>query len=53
MWWAVAKFVAVLIASYVINTALAPKQKNSTPEAATEDDWNMPMPDEGTPQCVF
>ena len=40
MWWAVAKFVAVLIASYVINTALAPKQKNSTPEAATEDDWN-------------
>lgn len=30
MWWAVAKFVAVLIASYVINTALAPKQKLHT-----------------------
>ncbi len=27
MWWAVAKFVAVLVASYVINAALAPKQK--------------------------
>jgi hypothetical protein len=32
---------------------LSTKKKNSTPEAATEDDWNMPMPDEGTPQCVF
>ncbi|MFB5082472.1 hypothetical protein [Raoultella sp. C349492] len=53
MWWAVAKFVAVIIASYVLNTALAPKQKSTTPEAATEDDWNMPQPDEGTPQCIF
>lgn len=52
-WGAIAQYVAVLVASYVLNTALAPKSKNSTPEAATEDDWNMPMPDEGTPQCVF
>jgi len=52
-WAAVAKFVAVMVASYVLNTALAPKSKNSTPEASTEDDWNMPQPDEGTPQCIF
>ncbi|MEG7460882.1 hypothetical protein [Serratia marcescens] len=53
MWWAVAKWVATIIASYVINRALTPKPKNNTPEAATENDWNMPMPDEGTPQCIF
>lgn len=51
--WAIAKFVAMLVASYVIATALAPKQKNQGPEAATEEDWNMPQPTEGTPQCVF
>ncbi|VFS33653.1 Uncharacterised protein [Serratia liquefaciens] len=53
MWWAVAKFVAVIVASYVLNTALAPRQKSNTPEAATEDDWNLPEPTEGTPQCIF
>lgn len=53
MWWAVAKWVATIIASYVINRALTLKPKNNTPEAATENDWNMPMPDEGTPQCIF
>ncbi|VFS40138.1 Uncharacterised protein [Serratia liquefaciens] len=46
MWWAVAKFVAVIVASYVLNTALAPRQKSNTPEAATEDDWNLPEPTE-------
>ena len=53
MWFAVAKFVATLVASYLISRALAPKPKNNTPEAATEDDWEMPQPTEGTPQCVF
>ncbi|WP_025121726.1 MULTISPECIES: hypothetical protein [unclassified Serratia (in: enterobacteria)] len=53
MWFAVAKFVATLVASYLISRALAPKPKNTTPEAATEDDWEMPQPTEGTPQCVF
>ncbi|STV07608.1 Uncharacterised protein [Klebsiella pneumoniae subsp. ozaenae] len=37
------------MASYVLNTALAPRQKSNTPEAATEDDWNLPEPTEGTP----
>lgn len=53
MWFAVAKFVATLVASYLISRALAPKPKNNTPEAATEEDWEMPQPTEGTPQCVF
>lgn len=52
-WGAVAKFVASVIASYVLSRALAPKAKNSQPKAATEDNWNMPVPDEGAPQCVF
>lgn len=51
--WAIAKFVAVLVASYVLNQVLAPKQKYNTPEAATFDDWTMPQITEGTPQCVF
>ena len=53
MWLIVAKYVAILVASYLINTALAPKAKSNTPEAATEEDWEMPQPTEGTPQCVF
>lgn len=53
MWWAVAKFVAVIVASYVIARATAKKPKSNRPTAATDDDWNMPVPDEGTPQCIF
>lgn len=53
MWWAVAKFVAVIVASYVIARATAKQPKSNRPTAATEDDWNMPIPDEGTPQCIF
>ena len=52
MWWAVAKFVAVIVASYVIARVTAKQPKSNRPTAA-EDDWNMPVPDEGTPQCVF
>ena len=51
--WAVVRFVAMLVASYVIARVTAPRQKGKQSEAATEDDWNMPIPDEGTPQCVF
>jgi hypothetical protein len=46
-------YVAMMVASYFLNRALAPKPKNQTPEAATEDSWEMPQPVEGTPQCVF
>lgn len=53
MWWTIAQYVGVIVASYFLNRALAPKQKSTRPEAATEDDWNMPQPDESTPQCVF
>lgn len=54
MWWAVAKFVAVIVASYVIARVTTKQPKSSNhPTAATEDDWNMPIPDEGTPQCIF
>lgn len=53
MWFAVAKFVAVIVASYLLNQAMARRNKTSSPAAATEDDFNFPQPDEGTPQCVF
>lgn len=46
-------YVAVMVASFILSKALAPKVKNNTPNAVTEGDWNMPVPDEGTPQCVF
>ena len=53
MWWAVAKFVAVIVASYVIARVTEKQPKSNRPTAATEEDWNMPIPDEGTPQCIF
>ena len=46
-------YIAVIVASYFLNQALAPKSKSSKPAAATEDDWSMPQPEENTPQCVF
>ena len=45
-------YFAVMVASYVVSTALA-KKTNSTTTPATADDWDLPQPDEGTPQCVF
>ncbi|MGU9776199.1 hypothetical protein ACV3J7_07325 [Salmonella enterica] len=53
MFGAIMQFVAVMVASYVLNSALAARNKTTTPEAATSDDWEMPQPEEGTPQCVF
>ena len=50
---AVAKWIAVMVASYLISQALAPKPKNNSPEAATSEDWDFPQADEGTPQCVI
>ena len=51
--WAVVRFVAVMVVSYFVNQALAPRQKNNTPEAVASNDWNFPQIDEGIPQCVF
>lgn len=51
--WAIAKFVAVMVASYVLSTALAPRAKNNAPEAASFEDWDFPQADEGTPQCFI
>ncbi|MGM0939270.1 MAG: hypothetical protein ACQEWL_19305 [Pseudomonadota bacterium] len=53
MWWSVAKFVAVIVASYFLSAINAPKQRSSKPEAASSEDWDYPQPKEGTPQCVF
>jgi hypothetical protein len=50
---AVAKWVAVMVASYLISMALTPKSKSNTPDAAAADDWEFPQADEGTPQCIF
>lgn len=52
MWWAIARFVVVLVASYFLNQALAKKHNNKV-NAATFDDFDYPQPTEGTPQCVF
>lgn len=49
---AIAKWVAIMVASYLIGQALTPKQKNNKPEAAAADDWEFPQAEEGTPQCV-
>lgn len=51
--WAIVRFVAVMVVSYFVNQALAPKQKNNSPEAVNQDDWDFPQVDEGLPQCVF
>lgn len=51
--WAVVKFIAVMVASYLLSMALTPKSKNKGPEAASADEWEFPQADEGTPQCVF
>ncbi|AKO30573.1 hypothetical protein A6046_06765 [[Haemophilus] ducreyi] len=52
--WAVAKYVAVLAVSYLLNQALAPKQRSGQgPEAVSSEEWNFPQAGEGTPQCVF
>ena len=53
MWWAIARFVVVLVASYFLNQALAKKNNNNKINAATFDDFDYPQPTEGTPQCVF
>ena len=53
--WAVVRFVAVMAISYLVNMALAPRSRGSNrgAEAVSENDWNFPQADEGTPQCVF
>ncbi|MBK5072580.1 hypothetical protein I2492_06095 [Budviciaceae bacterium CWB-B4] len=43
----------MVVASYVLSTVLAARNKSNSPDAATEDDWEIPQPYEGTPQCIF
>lgn len=42
---------AMLVASYVITVAFAPKQQEPSPAAF--EDIDIPQVDEGTPQCVI
>ncbi|RLM23707.1 hypothetical protein BIY29_10240 [Brenneria alni] len=51
-YWQVFYYLAVMVASYFINQALA-KNNQTKPEAATADDWDFPQTDEGTAQCIF
>ena len=51
--WATVKFIATMVASYLINQAFARKNNAHGPEAVCEKDWNFPQVAEGTPQCVF
>ena len=44
-------YIAVMIVSYFVGQALAPKMKK--PKPAAFDDFEFPQYDEGTPQCVF
>ncbi|HGE7051778.1 TPA: hypothetical protein ACGCAJ_004771 [Serratia marcescens] len=47
MWWAL----AMLVASVLINAALAPKP--AQPKAGTLEDFDIPQVKEGTPQSVI
>ena len=52
--WAVVRFIAVMALSYLVNQALAPRQRwTQAPEAVSANDWDFPQTDEGVPQCVF
>ncbi|EAS1642605.1 hypothetical protein DR46_12120 [Salmonella enterica] len=41
-----------MVASYFLNQALTKNVQNK-PEAASEDSWDFPQTDDGTPQCIF
>lgn len=43
----------LLIASFVIQVALAPATSSTQSPPATADDFDFPQSDEGTPQAVF
>ncbi len=53
MWWTVAKYMAVAVASFFLSSIMPAKQRSTSPEAASSEDWDYPQPKEGTPQCVF
>lgn len=42
-----------LVASVVITAVFTPRMKASGPVAATQDDFDFPQADEGTPQAVY
>jgi len=43
-------YIIMLVASYVISYALQPKPQ--TPKPASQDEFDFPQADEGTPQAV-
>lgn len=43
----------MLVASFVIQVALAPRNNAAQARAATEKDFDFPQSDEGTPQAVI
>lgn len=51
-WIQVVYYLAVMVASYFLNQALTKNVQNK-PEAASEDSWDFPQTDDGTPQCIF
>lgn len=51
--WAIVRFVAVMVVSYLVNQALTKRPSSQSPDAVNSKDWNFPQIDEGTPQCVF
>ncbi len=44
-------YIALMVASYLISSAMAPKPK--VPDPSTFSDFDFPQFDEGTPQPVF
>lgn len=44
-------YLAIMVVSYFVGQALAPKQKKPKPTAF--EDFEFPQHEEGTPQCVF
>lgn len=47
MWVQIAVFVVSMVVSYMM------RPKPETPRPAALDEFSLPVPDEGTPQCVF
>ncbi|MEC5319047.1 hypothetical protein VSX61_08865 [Brenneria populi subsp. brevivirga] len=51
-YWQVFYYLAVMVASYFINQAIARKNQTSA-QPVTADEWDFPQTEEGTPQCIF
>lgn len=44
--------IALLIASYVISSLVARPKRTAAPTPATEEEFDFPQADEGTPQAI-